>query len=140
VTGVLFVNGCAITTLISLASRPFIASVPQLAATAVLVAAAIAAFLLFTPGRRLRPTPAPRPAAPAPWLVALASPVPAAAFGLVERTGGSQLAAVHNLLSLITCEAVALLLIARWSRRGGWGPKHHLALAPGPLLTYSRGA
>jgi hypothetical protein len=141
VTGALFVIGCVVTTRFSLASSHFVASVPQLAATAALVAAAIAAaFLLFAPGRRARSTQAPLAPAPPPWLVALTALVLTTVFELVVRTRGSELPAVLNLLGLLACEAVALPLIVRWSRRAGWSPMHALALAPGPLLTYSWGS
>jgi hypothetical protein len=34
---------------------------------------------------------------------------------------------------------VAAGLVARWSRRAGWGHRHRLALAGGALLTYAWG-
>lgn len=141
VTAVVFVFGCALTTIASFGASHFIASVPQLVVIAVLVAATItAAFVVFPLRRSQRPPFALGSPAPAPWVVCLTALILATAFGLIERTRGSDLPAVSTLLGLLICEAVALLLIARWSQHPRWGPMHYLALAPGPLITYSWGS
>jgi hypothetical protein len=37
----------------------------------------------------------------------------------------------------VVVAATAAVLVARWSRRPGWGDRHRLAVAGGALLTYA---
>ncbi len=115
----------------------FLPSAGQLAGTAAVVAALVAAAFAF--GRCPRP-PAPIPA-PRPWLVGVA-----ALFGLslptVAEIGLALAGADERLMAgwwgvgLETALYAGLaLLVARWSRREGWGAAHRLALAGGALLT-----
>jgi hypothetical protein len=132
----LFVLGCVTTTLFSRMASSFVASLPQFLAVAVLVAVAIAAaFLLFRPGPRAETG---SPAAPPPWLVGVVVLALATAFELVEHFGPALGApAALTVLGMLVSEAVAVALIARWSRSPGWGAGHYLAIATGTVLTYT---
>jgi hypothetical protein len=67
----------------------------------------------------------------------LASLLLASAFELIvhgaERVGVPAPAALAGML---LCEIVAIVLLASWSRRAGWGPNHYLAVAAAAVLTY----
>jgi hypothetical protein len=138
ITAALFVLGCVLTTSFSLASH-FVASVPQFAAVAVLVVAAVvAAFTLFRPSAGGAAASTDRPPPPSPWLVGVVSFALATAFELIEHFAqGPATPAVVGVLGMLACEVVAIVLIARWSRRPGWGPHHYLAIATGTVLTYT---
>lgn len=103
------------------------ASVPQLVGTAVTVVGLTC--VGFAIGRRRRD--AIDRTAPRPWLVGAAALVSASLFNVVTSTGWAGLAA-----GAATLIAMAVL-VARWSRRRGWGAAHRLYLASGALLTYA---
>jgi hypothetical protein len=125
VTGVVFLLGSA---LIFSDSQQTLPSVPQMVGAAAAVVALIGTAFLVG----IRPRPKIDRPAPNPWLVGLVAFVasslyfaksetwPAVAFGLV-------------LIATMT------FVMARWSRREGWGAAHRLGMAGGALLTYAWG-
>ncbi|MER5649402.1 hypothetical protein [Streptosporangium sp. NPDC002524] len=106
----------------------FMASPPQrIGAVVVVVLLVVAAFLA---GRRPGPVADGRP--PRPWVVGTAGFVASAAFFVRPEDWWGVAAGVVLL-------AGAAVVIGGWSRRGGWGAAHRLALAGGALLTYAFG-
>lgn len=125
VTGVVFLLGSALILSDSLQTLP---TVPQtVAAAAAVVALICAAFLV---GRRPRPK-IDRPA-PNPWLVGVVAFVASSLFFAKSETW---LSLAFGLMLL----AAMAVVVARWSRRVGWGAAHRLGLAGGALLTYAWG-
>ena len=112
-------------------TEQFLATVPQMAGTAAVTTALVAA--AFAVGRRPR-APVDRPA-PRPWLVAAMAVVAANLFFIRPESWPGVAAGV----ALV---AVTTLVVARWSRRTGApaGPTptatHRLALAGGALTAY----
>ena len=105
-------------------SGGFLAPAPKLAVVAVVSAILIG--VAFAIGRRPRPLidrPAPRP-----WLVAV---VALAASFLFGWRGKSWSGVAFGVVVAVAMAA----LVARWSRRRGWGVTHWLALA-GPALLH----
>jgi hypothetical protein len=126
VTAVLYVLASGLILYDHVDTQHFIASVPQLAGTAAVVAVLIGA--AFAVGRRPRP-PLDRPA-PRPWPVGAAALVAASLYNLVPTNWPG--VAVMVVLLGGTAWAVVVL-----SRRRGWGAAHRLALAGGAMLTYA---
>lgn len=124
VTGVLYLLGAALVfRFMQEDSGGFLAPAPRLAAVAVVSAGLMG--LAFAVGRRPRPVikrPAPRP-----WLVAAAAFAASFLFGW----RGEDWAGVAF---GVVVAAAAVALVARWSRRRGWGADHRLALAGAALL------
>ncbi|HEX4212622.1 MAG TPA: hypothetical protein VIA06_04750 [Candidatus Dormibacteraeota bacterium] len=137
VVAILFVLGCVITIAVTLVSErpPFVAAPGELAAVVVLAALAVAAaFVLF---RRRQPgsMPAGRAGALMPPAAGIASLVLASALQLVEQKARPLPAALPVVL-MLACWAVALVLLAIFTRRPGWGPRCWSAVAAGTVLTY----
>ena len=144
VTSALLLLGCAFTTVFTLRTFPFVASIGQFAAVAVIVLAAIVAAFVGFRGSRHGPPDAgneapghPGPRAPSSWLVLAAALVLSSLFqiwfGYAPRHSVNAALALAGMLAL---EAVAVVLFALWSSRAGWGPAHALAAAAGAILTY----
>jgi hypothetical protein len=133
ITALLYVVGCIFTVAFTIKTFPYVATPAQFAAV---VVSTIAAIVL---GLRLRSTssssPEPR-SSPAAWIIASVATVLSSAFQLVVFYGWRVLPAAISLLIMLAIMAVAVALIARWSRRPGWGPGHSLALAIGAIVTY----
>jgi hypothetical protein len=132
VVGAVFAFGVAVNTAISIATYHFVASAPQLLASAVVVA--VLAGCAF----RLGPTPHATASsaagrAPSPWLVGLASFVSSGIYKMLPNTWSPWV--LVGLVLLLDVGAVAV--VYQWSRLDGWGDAHHLALAGGALLTYA---
>ncbi len=134
VTAVAFVLGCGLTTFFTLISDPFVASLPQLIITGVLVIAAVTAAFVI---RRDFPGRQPSQLAPAPWVVGCAALVLASVFVAIPDVSSPSIPPWLPLLGLLACPAIAALLIARWSKAPAWAPNHYLALATGSVLTYA---
>jgi hypothetical protein len=146
VTVLLFLIGCALTTNFSLHASPFRASAAQVSGAGVLVVIALAAALVFKPVARADAAAvAPagtnttsEAAAPAAWIVFAVTFVLAVAFIAIESIGrGRRLVPGIGLAGELACEAIALVLIARWSRLRGWGALKYLAIAAGTSLAYA---
>ena len=135
-TTALFVLGCIATTVFTLRTFPFVASVGQFASVAILLAVVITlAFARFGPntgGSTNRPRPA-----PSAWLVLIAALALCSAFQLwfayAPRHGLQANLGLAGLLCLVTA---AIALFVAWARRVGWGPVHALAASTGAILTY----
>jgi hypothetical protein len=124
VSGVLYLVGAVLVfRFMQQESGGFLAPSPKLAAVAVLSAALIA--VAFAVGRRPRPV-IDRPA-PCPWLVAAVAFMASLLFGWRGETW------TGVAFGVVVAAAVAVL-VARWSRRRGWGGAHRLALAGAALL------
>jgi hypothetical protein len=140
-TAALYVLGCAITTVYSLNAYKFVASAMQLASIAVLAIAAIAAaFFLFRSTKTTQTSDADSAGAlaPSPWIVAgLSLVLTSACFVSRSATMLWMRPASAGIVSMLALAALAILLIAAWSRRRGWSANHYLALATGAVLTYS---
>jgi hypothetical protein len=115
-TTLLFVFGVAASTLISIASFSFVASVPQLAAT-LLVTAALVFGGLVLKRPALAEAAASTPPAPKPWLVGAATLAASSAFKQLPREGAAWLYVGAVLVLVIG----SLLVVHRWSRQPGWG-------------------
>jgi hypothetical protein len=128
-TAVGFLSGAVVIFRDLLRLERFTASPAQLAGVAVTVVLLIvSAFLLF-PGRGAVTVSGGRPA-PRPGWAEAGSFVMSSLFIIRPEnwTGG-----VLGGLALL---AVAAIVVVRWSRRPGWGPRHRLALASGAGWTY----
>lgn len=125
VTGVLYLLGAAYVFGYMQRTEGFLAPAPKLAAVVVVSAGLIG--LGFAVGRRPRPVTG-RPA-PRPWLVGAVTLVATFLFGSSESWTGVASGAV--------VAAAMAILVARWSRRPGWGDAHRLALAGGALLHHA---
>jgi hypothetical protein len=125
VTGGLYLLGAALVfRYMQHDSGGFLAPAPKLAAVAVVAAGLIG--LAFAVGRRPRPATTDRPA-PRPWPVAVVAFAAALLLGWRSETW----AGVAFGVVVVTAMAV---LVARWSRRSGWGAAHRLALAGAALV------
>ncbi|OUC88287.1 hypothetical protein [Streptosporangium minutum] len=128
VTCALFASGSAAIFYGISEEERFRASMPQVIGTAAVIAVLIGT--AFAVGRRPCPVRKARNRrAPNPWLVGA---VAAVASGLFFARPDSWWSVVMG-AGLVVAVAV---VIARWSRHGGWGAAHRLALAGGALLTY----
>ena len=72
--------------------------------------------------------------APAPWRVGLAAFAASSLYWADSALGVPPAWVSVGWWAVLACGTT--VLIVRWSRRTGWGPRHHLALAGGALLTY----
>jgi hypothetical protein len=125
VTGALYLLGAVLVfRFMQQDSGGFLAPAPKLAAVAVASAALIG--LAFALGRRPRP-PIDRPA-PRLWLVAAVALAASFLFGWRGETWS-------GVAFGVVVAAATAALVARWSRRRGWGAAHRLALA-GPALLH----
>jgi hypothetical protein len=106
----------------------FQAPAPQVAATAAVIAALVGG--AFAIGGRPRPALDRR--APNPWLVGAAGFVATGAFFARPESWWGVVMGIGLL-------AVMAVVLARWSRRDGWGATHRLAVAGGAMLTYAWG-
>lgn len=135
VVAVLFVLGCALTTFVTLQQSPFVGSVPQLVAVAVLVVLAIVVAFVIKPSGR--PREMPTRGAPSPWLVGACALVLGSAFWILRQFVGAPLPAAVPLLGIVVCIVLAAALVWTWSQSRGWSTRHVLALATGAVLTYA---
>lgn len=127
VVGVVFLFGAAANTAIGYRQDRFVASVAQfLGAAAVMLLLVILALLL--PKRKENSRAG---AAPSAWVVGGAALLFGSAALLVPMQWGW--GAVAELIGL---DVVMVLAVLAWSRRGGWGLRHQLALGAGAALAY----
>jgi hypothetical protein len=137
VTAALYLAGSAMTAAFSWKASPFVASPTQFAVSAVLVLLAIVtAFAAFG---RTHAAPAWSATASAPSLaiVGVSTLVLASAYLASEGYARSHgIGPALPLLFRLACEVMALALLARWARDGGWTHRHYLAVAAGTTLTY----
>jgi hypothetical protein len=92
----------------------------------VVVAIAIAAFLL--PARRAGREVTP---APSPWLTGAVALIAGSLFLIVPRAWGWGAVAIY-----LAVDVAVIFLVAGMSRRSGWDGSHRLALAAGAALAY----
>jgi len=104
----------------------FLPSIPQMLGAGIVAAGLIV--VAFLVGRSPRPTVDRR--APKPWLVG------ASAF-VVSSLYSARGESWWDVGVGVVLVGVAAVVVARWSRRSGWGAAHRLALAGGALLTYA---
>jgi hypothetical protein len=128
----LFVFGAVIDFLISYSDGHFLAPWPRLLVTGVVIVLLVVAALRLP--RRSEPRPPIDRAAPAPWIVLVATLV----------TGGLLLSPLNDHLGAFAVTSVLVIAIiltvaalGYWSRCAGWGPWHRFAAAAGGLLTYA---
>ncbi|KAB8188972.1 hypothetical protein FH608_041555 [Nonomuraea phyllanthi] len=159
VAGVLFVLGAAGSALTT--ATPYALSAPQIAGSAAVIAALVAAALIpLRPGGRRtgspetapdegtglpRSTPdegrgrltgSPRRSAPGGGVVFCASlGVTSAFWGLTMAL--DVLGAAVTVAGYLVLVSASLLVVRRWSRGGGWGPVQVFAPAAGAVLTYA---
>ncbi len=120
-------------------TQDFLAPVPQLVVTSIVVVALVG--VAFLPGSRWwpgradrqsasadRPESPPEKDAPNPWWLAVAALVLLSAYAMPPPTWWGVAVAVVLL-------AVTAVLVVLMSRRNGWGQLHRLALAAGALLS-----
>ena len=132
VAAVLFVLGAVVTTLSSYSNGHFMASWPQLATVAVVVAALIVAAFALPRRAGERPAGVVGRTAPAPWIVLVLTLAGGALVMLSFR-----LDAVPAVLGMVVAYAGVTAAMLVWSRRAGWDGRHRLAAAGGALLTYA---
>jgi len=146
-TTALFLFGCAFTVFFTLSTFPFVASVGQFVAVAIIVflvilaafagfrGAPVAAAAVAGPGVDASGDNTSR--APSFWLVLAAALVLSSAFQVwFSYAPDHGLNAGLALVGMLALEIVAVVLFALWSRRPGWGPVQALAAASGAILTY----
>jgi len=127
VVGIVFLFGAVAMTLMSYKQDHFIASTAQfMGASVVVLGLAVLAFVM--PKRQTIESAGP---APSPWMVGAVALLFGSAALFVPKEWGW--IAVDELLGL---DVVMLLAVLTWSRRGGWGLKHQLALGAGAALAY----
>jgi hypothetical protein len=127
VATVLFLLGSVLVTAGSYADGHFWATWPHLLVVLVVVAALIViAFRLPTIGKSV-------PGPVNPWLVLATTLV----GGVVFMACRHFLPAWLSPIVMLADFAVVTVLVLRWARRTGWGDRHRLALAAGPVLTYA---
>ena len=127
VATVLFVLGSALVTAGSYADGHFWATWPHLLVVLLVVAAlVVVAFGLPAVAQT-------EPGTVNPWLVLATTLVGGAVF-MVSR---HFLPAWLSPIVMLADFAVVTVLVVRWARRAGWGDRHRLALAAGPVLTYA---
>lgn len=135
ITAVMFALGVAINAYGTYVEERFVAALPQLIGTAVMIVAVVVAAFAVGPRRGL---PHGQPA-PSPWLVGavalLASSVFMGASLLLPAPGSAADWVVVGVYIALYTAVIAL--VVRWSRRPGWGDRHRLALAGGALLAYA---
>jgi hypothetical protein len=129
VTVVVFLAGSAWLGWVVYSETQFFAKHVQLLVTLKLVVLLVAA--AFVVPRRLASTPIDRPA-PRPWLVGAFAFVSSSLFMLTESLPGW--AEVAAALAIV---AVFAVVVTKWSRRTGFGVRHHVALVAGGVFTYA---
>ena len=126
VAGVLCALGAALNILGTQGDDHFSAPWPRLAGAAVVGLALVALAFRW---RRRETVPG---AVPAPWRVLVLTLVAGALFRLPEAVP-----TWLNVGLMVVVFGGLTALVLRWSRRGGWGAAHRLALAAGATLTYA---
>ncbi|WP_433291960.1 hypothetical protein ACQP2F_26755 [Actinoplanes sp. CA-030573] len=133
VVTVLFLLGCVMEFAVTKAEdadAPFSASPAQIGVSAAIAALLVLVAFLLPHGDR-RPAPG---RAPSPWLVLAATVIAGIGWGLLA--GASSLPSWQASIAIaLVCLIVLAVLVARWSRRDGWGPRHRFAVAAGALAT-----
>ena len=101
--------------------------------------AIVSAFAIDAPGgANTHRTSPPGVNAPRPVSVFLVTLAVAILFMIAEPFARARgMAPFVSVLTRVGCEAIAAVLIVRWSRAPEWRPRHYLALAAGTTLTYS---
>jgi hypothetical protein len=132
VTGLLFVFGAAATTLTSIMSSQFVASAPQLIASAVIALGLVVVALILIPASATV-SHVVEGSAPNPWLVGLGSLVLTSTFKGLPIEWAPWL----YVGSVAVLAVVAIVSVRYWSARSGWGDMQRLALASGALFTYA---
>jgi hypothetical protein len=133
VTVILFLLGCALTTVFTLKTFPFVASPRQFAVVGVAVLVLIVAALKFVGGSAARI----QKSSLSVWIPVAASLALCSSFlFLYERGVHNGLPAGVTLAGMLALELSALALIIFWSKRRSWGARHVLAAATGAILTY----
>lgn len=127
VVAIVFLFGACATTAMGYRQDHFLASWAQFAGAAAVVLALIV--LAFAMPKRQTVERA--GSAPSAWLVGAVALLFGSAALFVPKEWGW--VAVAELLGL---DVVMLLAVLAWSRRGGWGLKHQLALGAGAALAY----
>ncbi len=137
VTGVLLVFGSVATTVMQIARDPFVASVPQFAAVAVVIVALVVAAFLIRPSRTVTTEEAPAEGlgrrGPSVWLVGGLALVCGSAYRLTP----DHTAAWVQVVMMLAVAGVAVATVTYWSHRPGWAPRHQLALVAGAALAYA---
>jgi hypothetical protein len=122
-----FLFGACAGTAIGYRQDHFMASAAQFAGAAVVVVV-FAALAFLIPPRRGYAT---QPGSLSPWLTgAVALAFASTALFVPKDWGWGAVAA------LLVLDVAMLLLVVAWSRKGGWGLKHQLALGAGAALAY----
>lgn len=122
-----FVFGAVASARFQMKQDPFLASRTQFAvAAAVIVTLIVAAFL--APVRKSITTTG---GVPSPWIAGAIALLFGSAALMFPPAWGWGAAAV-----LLGLDLVMLLAVVAWSRRGGWGLQHQLALGAGAALAY----
>jgi hypothetical protein len=129
VTTVLFVVGLAGNTATTLGMDPFVAPLPRLVTSAlVIVVLVVVAFRLPAP----RAATADRPVPPAPVLG-----VVALVAGAIFEVGRGALPTWVGVAGFVAVDVALAALVSHWSRSARWTPLHAVAMAGGALLTYA---
>jgi hypothetical protein len=127
VVALVFLFGACVTTAMGYKQDHYLASLAQFVGAAVVILVLVVlAFLM--PKRQTVESKGPDPSA---WMVGGVALLFGSAALFVPKEWGW--AAVAELLGL---DVVMLLAVLAWSRRGGWGLKHQLALGAGAALAY----
>jgi len=134
VTAVIFILGCAVLAAMEI-QKGFVASVPQLVASALTVVALVVVVFAFCRRAATASGNATAPSAPSPMVVG--------ATALATGSAFFALLMVHESMSAVLNVAGMLLVLAfgagrnlTWSRRAGWNERHRVALTGGFLMTY----
>lgn len=127
ITTLVFAIGAVASARFQMKQDPFLASRTQFAVAAMVIVVLIAAAFLMP----ARSSDTAKGSAPSPWIAGAIALLFGSAALMVPPAWGWGAAA-----ELLGLDLVILLAVFAWSRRGGWGLQHQLALSAGAALAY----
>jgi hypothetical protein len=136
VTAIVFLAlGMAAVASFSYKSGHFMAHPAQFAGVGVAVAGAIA--LALKTSRIPAAGDSSRASAPSGWVAGGFALIAGSLFCVSQSARGSGLPWLVPVAGIVAIDAIAIIVIARWSKRAGWSRLHRFALGAGGVLVYA---